>query len=224
MTFKNLIDDTLDLCQELQGKPDFTVVRVKRMINRAYYDFARQTRCLRTELNIATVANQESYAINDEVYDFHHLRYVTDSTAEYGKILYPYPGGYSKLPRNKGFGEPVYYYIVGIVTRTKSEIGFYPIPDAVEAVKGWCTIFPGGTSAPELTLDAHVPLFKDAWHDALVHYAVWKLFASYSHLNPAINRKSLEFKTFYNSDVQDFQMNNIFGGELNQVYDSYAEY
>jgi hypothetical protein len=224
MTFKELQDEVLDFCQEIQSRPDFNITRVKRAINRGYYDFAGKTSCLQSEFELTTAVNQESYAINDEIIDFYHVRYIIDATNEYGKPLTPYPGGYAGLPKNKSFGEPSEYWFRGLDTRVKCEIGFYPIPDAVETIKGWCLCLPGGSSAPELSSNSDKPLIRDAWQDALVNYAVWKLHATYSHLNKAWRAKALEFKGFYDENVESHRFSNFFKGEITQVQDVYETY
>jgi len=221
-TFKEMQDDVLLLCQELQGQTDFNLVVVKRQINRAYHNFCRKTKCLQSEFDL-TADGSQSYAIDDEIYDFHHLRYSSDFTSEYGKYLVPYPGGYSNLPKNTSTGDPTYYWLRGIETRVKSEIGFYPIPSS-GTIRGWCSVLVGGETAAELSADGDVPKFKESWHDALVHYTTWKLFSLYSHRKREWDRKALNSKAFYEADIEDYTFNNSFGGELSQVHDVFNDY
>lgn len=231
MDFKQLQDDVLDYCQELQGSVGFTLTRVKNQINRGYYDFVRRTKCIQTEVTVDTVANQFSYQLDPWFYKIEHVRYIEDASAdvlsgsasEIGEVLHPYPGGFASLPKNKEYGNPTWYWVRAADDRTKGEIGTVPIVNTSSyTIKIWLSIFPQS----DMSTDATVPRIKEAWQDALVHFAVWKLFDSYSHLNAAYLTKSLNHKQQYFELVVDANENMFIGTDdvYPQVQDSYFDY
>lgn len=226
LDFKDMQDDVLDICQELQGRPDFTIDRVKRMINRGYYGFVKDTDCILDVLSFTTVANQVFYTSSDTAnfayaYKIVSAKYITESS-EFGKPLIPYPGGHLNLPRNKGYGEPVYYYTQGVSGTNLKKIGTYPIIDvSSETLEVQVCRFP----TTDLSSNTDEPAIHNAYRDALVFYAVWRLYHAYSHLNPAFRAKALEHKNLYRELVDDFKFQNNeedLGGQ--QVTDYYAEY
>ena len=106
LTFKDIQDLVLDQLQEIQGATDFTLTKLKKYINLGYNDFTRRTRAFTTSYDVTTVADQTSYSIiAGAFYHISHVRYIEDSSTEYGEPLRKYPGGYSNLPKNKDFGD-----------------------------------------------------------------------------------------------------------------------
>jgi hypothetical protein len=224
-TFKQLQDDTLDICQDLQKKPDFTLVRVKRMINRGYRNFCKDTNCIEDVLNFTTVANQQYYSSTDTAnfayaYRVIGAKYITTAT-EFGKPLVRYPGGYSKLPKNMAYGTPVYYYDLGMGSVNQRKIGTYPIIDVVETLEVKVNRYP----TVDLSAIGDIPVIDDEYHDALVFYAVWRLFHAYSHLNREWRNKAMEHKNLYDELVNQYKYQTFEDmGEFSQVYDSYGDY
>jgi hypothetical protein len=206
MTFKELQDLTLDNLQELQSIVDVSLTKIKKYINRGYFDFVKKTSCLQSEFTLTggTVANQESYALDDYFYHVEHVRFIEDSTTEYGRILKPFPGGYTHLPKQKQFGVPYYYWVRAVHTRTNAEIGFYPIPgESGNTIKGWVYQFPES----DLSANGDIPLIKEAWQDAIYVHALWKLHAAYAHKSNAIRTKANDFKVSYIEMVNDATRN-----------------
>ncbi len=224
--FKALQDDVLDICQEIQGKPDFTLVRVKEMINRGYTNFMVTADARLAVLTFTTVANQVFYGVSDTapfefVYKIVSILYITE-TSEFGKPLLPYPGGHTNLPRNKSFGEPAYYYTQGLGTPNRQKFGTYPIVNVSSEqleVQGYAS------PAAALSANGDLPILEDRYRDALVYYAVWRLFSSYGHLNRDWRAKALEYKANYREVINDFKFTNYetdIGGI--QVHDVYQDY
>ena len=208
LTFNQIQDDVLDLCQEIQGQTDFTLKRVKHLINKGYYDFARRAKCIEKTVDITTVANQETYTFADAanlayIYHIHTVKYIDDST-KFGVPLSPYPGGYANLPENKIYGTPVYYYTKMANDYAGVTIGTYPICSSSSE-----TIRIVGFSFPqaELSADGDVPHIKPGWRDALTYYTVSRLFRMYEHLNPRWERKANTNWALYMDIVQDSKFN-----------------
>lgn len=227
-TFKNMQDDVLLLTQELQGKTDFNLVVIKRQINRGCRNFIKDTDCIFDILSFTTVANQLLYDSSDFA-NFAYaykivepVKYITDSSAEFGKILLPYPGGRARLPKNLAHGEPEYYYTLGMSSNNKRQIGTYPVID-VSSETLEVPVYRYQIS--DLSLDASEPEFDDEYREAPIFYAVWKIFSFYSHLSPSWRAKAIEHKQLYDEVVLQFKFNNL-EDDLGQqqVTDVYADY
>ena len=225
-TFNQLQDDTLDLCQEIAAQTDFTMTKVKRQINRGYYDFVKRTACIQDVIDITTVADQESYTASDAanlayVYKPWLVRYIEyDEDAgslvdERGDVLKPYHGGVSALPDVKYTGTPTHYWTRGVHTRGEFEIGTSPICSSSDRViRVYAFMFP----TADLSSDSDQPLMKEAWQDALVNYAVWKLHLPYVHLNKAWHQKAMEHKYYYEEDVATANEN-----MLTETFDDFSQ-
>jgi len=210
MTFKQMQDEVLDLSQDLQKQTDFTLTRVKAAINRGYRAFVRATDCIPDIFSFTTVANQATYTSSDVAnwayaYKVIGAKYVEDSS-EFGRVLKPYPGGYYRLPREKSYGEPLYYYILGTDgTQTLKEIGTYPIIDASsETLEVQAYRYP----TADLSADGDEPTIPDEYREALSFYALWKLFSAYGHQNPSWRGKALDNKAFYQELVDSYKFEN----------------
>ena len=207
MDFKQLQDDTLDEIQELLKKVDVNRAKIKHYLNRGYYDFVRRTKCIQTEAALETVANQVKYDLDAWFFKIEQVRYIDDDYAdvaagtedEIGKVLKPFPGGWAALPQEKETGTPDFYWWRAAQTRSKGEIGTWPIVDTSGyALKVWLSIFPQS----DLSGDTEEPEIKEAFQDALVYYAAWRLFKQYSHLDREYKNKSIELRMYYDEMVR----------------------
>lgn len=232
MTFKQLQDQVLDNCQELQDITDFSLTKVKHYINRGYYDFVRQTRCMEKDIEILTAADQEYYTSSDAanpnadelsyLYDIYEARYIDTlsggNAAEYGDILKPIP--HKKLREKWASGTPDYYWVKFNGT-PNVQIGTYPtIGSTGHILRLSCFVFPSS----ELSADGNIPDIKSLWHDALSEYATYRLFKIYSHLKPEYNMRSKMALELYQGYVNDANYNNI-SDQLDQfdtIQDVYA--
>lgn len=210
MTFKQIQDIILENIQEIQKFPDFTLAQVKSVINRGYYDFIRKTGLIEDEVVIETVADSISYALDTYFYKIQQVRYIEDTKAnvianthsEIGVVLEPWPGGWATLPQQFETGVPSYYWVRGGNTRTKGEIGTWPIAGTSSyAIKVWITRFP----TADLTANNDIPEIKDAFHNALVEYGCWKLFTQYSHKDRAFMARAKEHENQYRIFVMECQ-------------------
>lgn len=212
MTYKQMQDDVLDLCQELQGRTDFTLKRVKRLINIGYKNFCKDTDALTSLFSITTVANQDTYSSSDLanwafVYRVLSVKYV-EETSEFGKELLPYPGGYAKLPRNKSYGEPDYYYLQDIGATTLRKIGTYPIIAASsETLEIQACHYP----LTDLSADTDEPSIEDEYRSAIVYYAAARAMVIYAHSNPAWRTKATDMMSLYRSEIETFNLHKADG-------------
>jgi len=218
LTFKNLQDDLKDEIQEILGQKDMTPTRIKRVLNRGYKQIVRDTKCLSQALSFTTVANQQYYTSAENsnwAYAFQiiDVKYITEST-EFGKELFPYPGGYNKLPRNMSYGEPVYYYTYGQQGTPLQKIGTYPIIDVASET---LSVNVYHDVITELTADSDPALIKDDFRDAITFYAAWKLIKPYGHLNPAWRQKANDNKAFYDEFVNSYKFNHFQIDQMQQV-------
>lgn len=186
LTFKQMQDDVLDLCQELQRQTDFTLKRVKRMINRGYYDFVKKTDALVGTFSFTTVANQVTYSSSDltsfaHVYKILHVKYL-EAPDEFGRILKPYPGGYTGLPKLQSTGIPDFYYTLGIGTPGVRKIGTYPI---IATSSETLEVLAYYSPSTELSADTDESLIEDEFRESFVFYAVSRLFSMYGHQKPS---------------------------------------
>ncbi len=201
--FLNLQDDVLEFCQELQAISTFQRKQVKRWINKGYYDFVKRTSCIQDVIDITTVADQESYTSSDTanlafVYKPYEVRHIESGKTERGEILLPYPGGHGALSDIIQTGTPTHYWTRGVHTRGEFELGTVMVDSSSgNTIRVYAFMFP----TADLSDNEDEPLMKEAWQDALVNYAVWKLFSLYSHTSKAWGNKAMEHRGLYLEDV-----------------------
>jgi len=210
MTFKEIQDLVLDNAQELQSMTDFSLTKVKQYINRAYYDFVRQTRCIELDIDITTVADQEYYTSADAanlafIYDIYEVRYIdtlsAGSAAEYGDILLPTP--HKDLRDKWSSGTPDQYWVKNSNSRGSFKIGTYPIIGTSNLkLRVSAYTFP----LTDLASNSDEPIIREAWQDALVEHASHKIFKAYSHLKPEYRQRSRDHLAEYQIYVQDAKM------------------
>ena len=226
MTFKQLQDMTLDLCQEIASSPDFSLTRLKFYLNRANEDFVRQTDCLQAEIDITTVANQVSYATADAanlafVKRVFEVRY--DNGTERGNKLKLI--NHSELPERYEYGLPAFYWVTGNNSRGIAgattgtfKIGTHPIVSEAQTIRVNAFIFP----VADMSANSDVPAMQVAWQTALPEYVAYRLFGLYSHKNPAYGRKSQDHFAVYQNMVNDFNFNAVQdSAETTEVVDVY---
>ena len=218
-TFLELQTDSIDLLHELVNQPTYSLTKLKGYINRGHYIFARKTKCIEGTISITTVANQFEYYKTDQpnldnLSIPYLIRYV-DGT-ETGRTLKPWPGGYTNLPKEYSYGDPYYYWIrnvhaasgevSGIVSRLGVRIGTWPI--AATADK---TLKIDGFVRPTvLTNDGDIPETQPEWHDAMVYYAVSRMFGMFGHLRRAWENKSLLYLKMFDNlvlEANEFMIN-----------------
>jgi len=205
LTFLEMQTDALDLLQEVQAHGQYSATKLKHYLNQGNLAFARKTKCIEVTVDITTVAEQFEYDSSDAAglitlmipYQF---RYV-DGT-EMGEPLKPYPGGYTNLPKVYSYGKPFYYWIRNIHAATVAapsayvgvRVGTWPICDTADK-----TLRIDGFMRPTvLSADAHISEIQPEWHDAVVYYAVSRIFSMFAHLQPEWGRKA----TFYLSEFE----------------------
>jgi len=205
MTFSEQQTDALDLLQEVQDHPQYSLTKLKGYINRGNITFARKTKCIEGTVSITTVEEQFEYDKSDaaalaNLAIPYLVRYV-DGT-ENGRHLKPWPGGYTNLPKEYSYGTPYYYWVRNVHAATVTaptaytgiRIGTWPIcgeDDNVIKIDGF---FRPST----LSGDDDESEVQPEWHDAMVYYAVSRIFGMVGHLNKAWASKSL----FYMSEFE----------------------
>jgi hypothetical protein len=183
-------------------------------------DFARRTRSLSDSYDVTTVANQVSYSIIDaKFYHISHVRYIEDSSTEYGVPLRRFPGGFSNLPKEMNWGIPYYFWDRYGGDNTVQEIGTFPI-----ASTSSYTITVWGFDLPaNLTADGNVPVIHEAYHEALILYPLWKICNAYAHKSKAIREKGVVARDEYLEMVRDARVDNEgFLSEDDQTIDVYS--
>lgn len=205
LTFKELQDLVQDQLQEVLAATDMTGAKIRKYINLGYNDFCRRTKILSDNYDITTVANQASYSLVTGAFlNISHVRYVEDSTTEYGEPLKLYPGGFAGLPKDKEFGRPYYYWHRYHGDNTTVEIGTVPICSTADE-----TLQVLGFKLPAaMGLDASVPVIHEAYHEALVLYPVWKMCNAYAHKSKAIREKAREARGEYLEMIADAKGDN----------------
>lgn len=228
MDFKELQDLTLDHCQELAGKLDFSKTKIKFYINRAEKDFLRQTKQHERIIDITTTADQEYYDADDAanlayVYHVFRVRYISAGETERGhKLTYM---EYELLPEQYTYGTPTHYWITGNNSRNNTDtdfrIGTHPIvSESSGTIRVWASCFPNA----DMSVDSNVPFVKEAWQDALALYAAGKLFSIYGHEKREWEFKSRRLLAEYQTMVDDANFRAIKQtDELTQVKDVYNE-
>lgn len=211
MTFLEMQNDAIDLIGELSQHSSYSLTKLKSLINRGMYAFVRGTNIIESTIDIDTVANQFEYDSGDESTLAYlkkptQFRYV-DSSSEVGTPLYPFIGGYNALPKTKQYGTPGEYWIRNIGGKTRSapvsatgvRIGTWPICSTTGK-----TIRIDGFMWPRtLSDDDDEPEFVDAYHDAPVYYAAFRMLYNFRHLRPAWGKKAIELKAIFDQYVMD---------------------
>jgi len=205
MTFLEIQTDALDLLHELQNHPQYTIAKLKGYINRGNFTFVRKTKAIEGTVEITTVANQVEYDESDAaalatlMIPF-QVRYVDGTEA--GESLKPWPGGYPNLPKTYSYGTPSYYWIRNVhaasvtdpATYTGIRVGTWPVCGTDDK-----TLKIDGFFRPATLVNATAePEIQAEWHDALVYYAVSRMFGMVSHLQPEWQKKSI----FYMSEFE----------------------
>jgi len=210
MTFLEMQTDAIDLLHELVNQPTYTVAKLKGYINRGNILFARKTKCVEGTTTITTVANQVEYDQSDaaglaNLSIPYQVRYIDGTEA--GRPLKPYPGGYTNLPKEYSYGDPIYYWVRNVhaasvaVTPAYTGIRIGTIPIAGTSAK---TISIDGFMRPAtLTDDTDAPEIQPEWHDALTFYAVSRMFGMFGHLRKAWENKSLLYLNMFNVTVEE---------------------
>jgi hypothetical protein len=200
MTFKEMQTDALDLLQEIQNHPQYSLVKLKGYLNRGNITFARKTKCIEGTVDITTVANQFEYDESDaaglaNLMIPYHVRYV-DGT-ETGRQLKTWAGGFTNLPKTYSYGTPHYYWFRNVhaatVTAPTAYIGvrFGTWPIAGTSAK---TIKIYGFMRPSILVsDGDKSEIQLEWHDAPVYYAVSRMYGMVGHLNKSWSNKAREY-------------------------------
>ena len=229
MTFGQMQTDALDLLQEIQNHPQYTISKLKHYLNQGNMAFARKTKAIEGTIDITTVANQFEYDESDKstlanIYIPYQVRYVDGS--EVGDQLKPWPGGYTNLPKRYSYGTPTYYWLRNLHARSTTNpaaytgvrFGTWPIAGTADKTIRIDAFLHPAT----LVTEAAEPEYKDTWGDAPVHYAVSRMFAIFSHLNPSWDRKAMfhmsEFERLVSDANQDMSYQSDEPIELEDVY------
>ena len=205
--------DALDLLHELKNHPEYNLTKLKQYLNRGVMEFVRRTECIEGTIDVTTVAEEFEYTESEtgllaylkRPYQF---RYV-DSSSEVGEPLSPFQGGYTNLPKTKSYGKPHYYWIRHIAGKLRTA------PSAFTGIRlGTWPI--AGTSGKTIRIDCYqwprilsddtdFPEFNDAWHDAIVYYAVYRFYLNFSHLRKGWHTKALEMKALFKININCYK-------------------
>jgi hypothetical protein len=201
-TFKNLQDQVLVECQELLALPMINRKLIKSYINRAQVEFLRATRLAQDQKDITTVANQLAYSVDSEIFQIRSVKWIDDTSADIGRRLKPWPGGYDNLPVSMSYGSPVWYWVRETQTQsagtTLGEIGTWPIEDtASNTIRIYGYIVP----ASDMSADGDTPILHGNWHMALIYHTLWRLFFIASHHSKGFEKKAAVYKGLYNEMV-----------------------
>jgi hypothetical protein len=219
----DLQNEVTDLIKPLASIPDYSSLNtgLTHYINRGYVDFVRRTGGIEDRVDITTVANQESYTFADAANLQFALKIIqvrwdenTDAYADSdweGERLKPYPGGYTNLPKTRVYGKPFAYWYRQVGKRDGLEMGTWNIIDAVGRLRVWLTRMP----LTLLSANEDEPEVQIGFQEALVNYAVWKMYKIYEHRNKDWKAKALEHRSLYFELVNDYKQT--------FAYDSYDE-
>lgn len=213
MTFSEMQTDVLDILQDWQNHPDYTVTKLKHYINLGNRAFARLTKAIEGTIDITTVSNLFEYTQSNQanlqyLFKPKQVRYI-EASSEIGRKLSPYPAGYTNLPKDKQYGTPYFYWFkniagrsiesgsTGAITRQGVSMGTWPIAGTASKtlrVEGF--LWPA-----TMTDDAHVPEYDEAWHDAPVYWAAFRLLWLFSEKTSATRQKMADCKNMFDQRV-----------------------
>jgi len=190
--------------------PQYSLTKLKGYINRGNQTFVRKTKAIETNVDITTVANQFEYDESDagglaNVAIPYQVRYV-DGT-QLGERLKTWPGGFTNLPKEYSYGNPDFYWVRNVhaatvtspTTYTGIRIGTWPIcGTSAKTLRVYAFMRPS-----TLVADAAEPEIQPEWHDALVYYAVARMFGMWQHLRPGWQKKSLFYMSEFERMVEE---------------------
>ena len=228
-TFKDMQDAVVDsLHPAIKNQSNYSLTLVKSQLNNAYYNFVKRTKCIEGTVSITTVANQDSYTASDKaeignIIQPYEVRYIESGSSNNGYLLSPYPGGHSNLPRTKTYGIPSNYWIIGGNAKGKFEIGTWPIIDASGGtLKIWAFMWPSA----EMNVDSDEPEIEEAYREALIDYALYKIYKRFKYLKDEWHNLSISYKNDYLSRIVEWQSENYTDdmGELPEVVDIFGDW
>ena len=207
--------DALDIIQDWQQHPDYTIAKLKHYLNSGNRAFVRLTKCIEGYVDVTTVANQFEYTQADAadlqyIYKPRQMRYI-EETSEVGIRLRPWPGGYTNLPKDMIYGTPSYYWLINMAgrsvttagtptgsgIRTGVRLGTWPIISSADE-----TLRVEGFLWPlALTADTHIPEYDEAWHDAAVYFAAYRMLWMFGEKYPETRKKAIECKQLFDNRV-----------------------
>ena len=210
MDFVGMQTDAIDLLHEIQNQPTYSLDKLKKSINRGNLVFVRRTKCLEDTIDITTVANQFEYNVSDAATLANlmipiHVRYV-DGT-EVGRPLKTWPGGFTNLPREYSYADPVYYWWRNVHAATVTDpspytgviFGTWPIcGTSAKTIRVYGFMRPAALVDNEDTSE-----IQPEWHDAPVYYAVSRMFGMFGHLRKEWQNKSLLYMNMFESMVNE---------------------
>lgn len=215
--YSDLKDEVQDHIRPLFSEiPDYSSLNkdLGHHINRGYFDFVKRIGGIEDRIDITTVANQEAYTYADT--GATNLKYGLkiiqvrwdEDSSDYdasdweGQILVPFPGGYANLPKTRVYGRPYYYWYRHVGKKGGMTIGTWNIIDtADQRIRVWFTRMPSSL----LSSDTDEPEIPVGWQEALVDFAVWKMYRVYSHKNKEYKEKAITHRDLYFEAVHDYK-------------------
>ena len=228
-TFKNMQDAVIaSLHPAIKSRSNYSLDLVKNHINKGYYEFVRRTKCIEGTVDITTVANQSSYTQSDNssianIMQPYEVRYVESGSSNVGWPLKPYEGGHANLPRTKVYGIPSHYWIRGGNSYGNFEIGTYPI---IDASGGTLRIDAFMWPSSELSNDDDEPEIEEAYREALVDYALYKIYRMFKYIDKSWHELSLTYRADFLQIIAEWHDENYTDdeGELPRIVDVFGDW
>ena len=233
MTFVEMQTDALDLLHEIQSHGQYSLAKLKGYLNRGNITFVRKTKAIEGMADITTVANQFEYDSSDasdlsNVMMPYEVRYG-DVATEVGEKLVPWPGGHPNLPKDYSYGIPYWYWMRNVHGVTRAAIpsvyvgirvGTWPIASVADKIIRIYSFYRPAT----LVDDEDVPEIHEEWHDAIVYYAVSRIFGMFGHLKASWEKKSIFYMSEFERVVADAnEFMSIQSDEPMEIQDAYYE-
>jgi hypothetical protein len=190
----------------LKAQSEYSLDRVKHYLNRGYYDFVKLTKCMEDIIDVTTVADQEYYTKADKadiefIYHPYEVRYIEKGSTDIGYKLRPYRGGHSALPRVKSYARPDYYWTQKVNSKDGFIIGTWTIASSAgDTLRIYTYMFP----STDMNVDGDIPEIKEAYQDALVDYAISKIYKIFSKINKEWTSLSKEHWAYYQDAVNKY--------------------
>ena len=228
-TFKNMQDAVIaSLHPAIKSQSNYNLDLVKSHINKGYYEFVRKTKCIEGTVEITTVSDQFSYTQSDnsniaKIMQPYEVRYIESGSTNIGWPLSPFEGGHSNLPRIKVYSIPEYYWIRGGNSYGNFEIGTWPIIDASGGtLKLSAFLWPSA----ELSADGDEPDIEEAYREALVDYALYKIYRLFQYIDPNWHSLSLIYRGDFLEKLYEWHNENYTDdeGELPSVVDVFGDW
>jgi hypothetical protein len=157
------------------------------------------------------------------IYEPYEIRLIKSDDDDNGYLLKPFPGGHGNLPRVLTYSAtPEHFWTLGSGAQGEFEFGTYPIlNDDDDTIRIYAFMYP----YLRLINDADIPMLMEKDREALPLWVLWKMYKTYSFINPNWMRLAREYRDEYLEAVDQSIKSKTIDSEdgFPVIFDAYGE-